>query len=127
MRCFGRSRRSRRADELVGLGTWTIEPIAAAADFLYHYRTLCTSNEKGFSALWGKFAADILMQDWETALEDMARLREVIDSKVRRRLAIRCPPDGMRRAVRTVELGTRPAYDRCCGSSPAHDNGVARS
>jgi len=54
---------------------------SASADFLYHYRTLCTSNEKGFSALWGKFAADILMQDWDTALEDMARLREVIDSK----------------------------------------------
>jgi hypothetical protein len=56
--------------------------LSAAADFLYHYRTLCTSNEKGFSALWGKFAADILMQDWDTALEDMTRLREIIDSKV---------------------------------------------
>merc|ERR1719183_258903 len=54
---------------------------SGAAEFLYHYRTMCTSNEKGFSALWGKFAADILMQDWDTALEDMARLREVIDSK----------------------------------------------
>jgi len=54
---------------------------SGAAEFLYHYRTLCTSNEKGFSALWGKFAADILMQDWETAIDDMARLKEIIDSK----------------------------------------------
>eukprot|EP00242_Pyramimonas_sp_CCMP2087_P005245 CAMPEP_0198199476 /NCGR_PEP_ID=MMETSP1445-20131203/2769_1 /TAXON_ID=36898 /ORGANISM="Pyramimonas sp., Strain CCMP2087" /LENGTH=431 /DNA_ID=CAMNT_0043869333 /DNA_START=64 /DNA_END=1359 /DNA_ORIENTATION=+ len=54
---------------------------SAAQEFLYHYRTLSTSNEKGFSALWGKFAADILMQDWETALEDMARLKDVIDAK----------------------------------------------
>lgn len=74
---------------------------------MYHYRTLCTSNEKGFSALWGKFAADILMQDWDTALEDMARLREVIDSKVRWRL----PSDvhmAYWRVVRRFGLATRP-------------------
>lgn len=33
------------------------------------------------SALWGKFAADILMQDWEEANEDLNRLKEAIDSK----------------------------------------------
>ena len=34
------------------------------------------------SALWGKFAADILMQEWEEAQEDMTRLKELIDSKM---------------------------------------------
>ena len=34
------------------------------------------------SALWGKFAADILMQDWDEAQEDMTRLKEIIDSKM---------------------------------------------
>ena len=34
------------------------------------------------SALWGKFAADILMQEWDEAQEDMTRLKEIIDSKM---------------------------------------------
>ena len=92
--------------------------ISASADFLYHYRTLCTSNEKGFSALWGKFAADILMQDWDTALEDMARLREVIDSKVRAYSHVlivitvdRVPTPCIGRVARKVHLGTRPACE----------------
>jgi hypothetical protein len=35
------------------------------------------------SALWGKLAAAILMQKWDDALEDLNRLKEIIDSKVR--------------------------------------------
>jgi len=54
---------------------------SAAAEYLLHYRSLSTNQEKNFSALWGKFAAEILMQNWETALEDMNRLKEIIDSK----------------------------------------------
>lgn len=34
------------------------------------------------SALWGKLAAAILMQKWDDALEDLNRLKEIIDSKV---------------------------------------------
>lgn len=34
------------------------------------------------SALWGKLAAAILMQKWEDALEDLNRLKEIIDTKV---------------------------------------------
>ena len=30
---------------------------SAAAEFLYHYRSLCTNGERGASALWGKFAS----------------------------------------------------------------------
>lgn len=41
-----------------------------------------TNPDRNFSALWGKFAAEILMQNWDAALEDMTRLRELIDAKV---------------------------------------------
>ena len=34
------------------------------------------------NALWGKLASEILMQDWDNALEDLQRLKEVIDSNV---------------------------------------------
>jgi translation initiation factor 3 subunit E len=34
------------------------------------------------SALWGKLAAEILMQNWDIALEELNRLKEIIDSKV---------------------------------------------
>lgn len=54
---------------------------AAAAEFLYHYRSLCTRPERSFSALWGKLAADILMQDWESAMDDIKRLKDTIESK----------------------------------------------
>jgi hypothetical protein len=32
--------------------------------------------------LWGKLAAEILMQNWDIALEELNRLKEIIDSKV---------------------------------------------
>ena len=54
---------------------------SAAADYLYHFRTLSTNQDKNFSALWGKFAAEILMQNWDAAMEDM---KEIIEAKVRR-------------------------------------------
>ncbi len=55
---------------------------SGAADFLFHYRSLNTNNDRNFSALWGKFAAEILMQNWEDALKDMNHLKDLIDSKV---------------------------------------------
>ena len=54
---------------------------AAAAEFLYHYRSLCTNGEKGGSALWGKFASDILQQDWNAAVEDMNRLKDAVENR----------------------------------------------
>ncbi|EXB39089.1 Eukaryotic translation initiation factor 3 subunit E [Morus notabilis] len=54
---------------------------SGAADYLYQYRALCTNSEKSLSALWGKLAAEILMQNWDTAQEELTRLREIIDSK----------------------------------------------
>ena len=32
--------------------------------------------------MWGKLASEILVQNWETALEDVNKLREYIDSNV---------------------------------------------
>lgn len=32
------------------------------------------------NVLWGKLASEILIQNWETALEDLNKLREYIDS-----------------------------------------------
>ncbi|XP_020589723.1 eukaryotic translation initiation factor 3 subunit E [Phalaenopsis equestris] len=54
---------------------------SGAADYLYHYRALCTNSDRSLSALWGKLAAEILMQNWTVALEELNRLREIIDSK----------------------------------------------
>ncbi|XP_043692326.1 eukaryotic translation initiation factor 3 subunit E-like isoform X2 [Telopea speciosissima] len=54
---------------------------SGAADYLYQYRALSTNAERCLSALWGKLAAEILMQNWDIALEELNRLREIIDSK----------------------------------------------
>ncbi|KAL6638100.1 hypothetical protein ACP70R_025672 [Stipagrostis hirtigluma subsp. patula] len=54
---------------------------SGAADYLYQYRALCTNSERSVSALWGKLAAEILMQNWDVALEELNRLKEIIDSK----------------------------------------------
>jgi translation initiation factor 3 subunit E len=32
------------------------------------------------NTLWGKLASEILMQDWENALEDLNQLQSVIDN-----------------------------------------------
>ncbi|XP_020690718.2 eukaryotic translation initiation factor 3 subunit E-like [Dendrobium catenatum] len=54
---------------------------SGAADYLYHYRDLCTNSDRSLSALWGKLAAEILMQNWAIALEELNRLKQIIDSK----------------------------------------------
>jgi translation initiation factor 3 subunit E len=52
-----------------------------AADLLQPYRTLCTSTERNMSALWGKLASDILMQNFEAAREDINKLKDAIDNQ----------------------------------------------
>lgn len=54
---------------------------SGASDYLYQYRTLCSNSDRSLNALWGKLAAEILMQNWDVALEELNRLKEVIDSK----------------------------------------------
>ena len=52
----------------------------ASAEYLYHYRTLGTNTERNISALWGKLASEILQQNWETAQEDLNKLKDILDS-----------------------------------------------
>jgi len=54
---------------------------SGAAEYLFHFRSLNSNPDKNFSALWGKFAAEILMQNWEDALKDMQHLKDLIDGK----------------------------------------------
>lgn len=41
-----------------------------------------TDDRNTLNALWGKLGSEILMQNWETALEDLNRLKDVIESNV---------------------------------------------
>ncbi|KAI9357048.1 eukaryotic translation initiation factor 3, subunit 6 [Zopfochytrium polystomum] len=52
---------------------------SGAAEMLYHFRILSTDQEMNTHSLWGKFASEILTQNWDTALDDLNRLKEVID------------------------------------------------
>lgn len=54
---------------------------AGAADLLYHFRVLSTDQSLITSSTWGKFAAEILTTNWEAALEEMHKLRDLIDSQ----------------------------------------------
>eukprot|EP00112_Aurelia_sp_Birch-Aquarium-sp1_P016035 Seg3599.1 transcript_id=Seg3599.1/GoldUCD/mRNA.D3Y31 product="Eukaryotic translation initiation factor 3 subunit E" protein_id=Seg3599.1/GoldUCD/D3Y31 len=49
-----------------------------ATEYLYIYKVLDEKN--GMSALWGKLASEILLQNWDSAFEDFNRLKEAIDS-----------------------------------------------
>merc|ERR1711865_513247 len=54
---------------------------ADAAAVLAHYWLLGQDEASRLSSLWGKLAAEILMRNWDVALEDLTRLRETIDSR----------------------------------------------
>jgi translation initiation factor 3 subunit E len=59
---------------------YTYGNYSGAADYLYHFRVLSTSTSLLLSAHWGKLASDILTGKWESALEELNRLREIIES-----------------------------------------------
>ncbi len=51
-----------------------------AAEYLYFHRILVQPNDKNYlHGLWGKLASEILMQNWDTALEEVKRLQTFID------------------------------------------------
>lgn len=54
-----------------------------AAECLYFFRILNKDEEKNFWALWGKLAAEILMVNWNVALEDLKLLRDLIDERIK--------------------------------------------
>ena len=54
---------------------------SSAPDYQTQYRALRTNSQRSLNALWGKLAAEILMQNWNIDLEELNRLKEIIDSK----------------------------------------------
>lgn len=52
-----------------------------SAELLQSYRQLCTSAERSFSALWGRFASNILLQNFEAANDDLSKLKEALDGQ----------------------------------------------
>merc|ERR1719360_136847 len=53
---------------------------SGASEYLYFHRILVQPTDKNYlNGMWGKLAAEILMQNWDTALEDLNRLRTFID------------------------------------------------
>jgi len=56
---------------------------SGAAEYLYFHRVLVQPDDKrSMDSLWGKLASEILMQNWDSAWEDLHRLRESIDSNL---------------------------------------------
>jgi len=53
---------------------------SGASEYLYFHRILVQPTDKNYlNGMWGKLAAEILMQNWDTALEDLNRLKTFID------------------------------------------------
>ncbi|KAL1129289.1 hypothetical protein AAG570_013818 [Ranatra chinensis] len=52
-----------------------------SASYLYFYLLVMPHTDKNYlNVLWGKLASEILLQNWDSALEDLNRLREYIDN-----------------------------------------------
>ncbi|KAI3430214.1 hypothetical protein D9Q98_004812 [Chlorella vulgaris] len=68
-------------DALYHFAKWNFEcgNYSAAAEYLYHYRTLSTNPERTISSLWGKVAADVLLQEFGPAMDDVLKLKELLD------------------------------------------------
>merc|ERR1719394_2181407 len=45
---------------------------SGASEYLYFHRILVQPTDKNYlNGMWGKLASEILMQNWDTALEDL--------------------------------------------------------
>ncbi|XP_046993599.1 eukaryotic translation initiation factor 3 subunit E [Schistocerca americana] len=54
---------------------------AVSSSYLYFYMLVMPPSDKNYlSVLWGKLASEILIQNWPSALEDLNKLREYIDT-----------------------------------------------
>uniref|UniRef100_A0A4W3IRV9 Eukaryotic translation initiation factor 3 subunit E n=1 Tax=Callorhinchus milii TaxID=7868 RepID=A0A4W3IRV9_CALMI len=49
-------------------------------DYLADKHGVPSTDRNALSSLWGKLASEILMQNWEAAMEDLTRLKETIDN-----------------------------------------------
>merc|ERR1719209_2371637 len=53
---------------------------SGASEYLYFHRILVQPTDRNYlNGMWGKLAAEILMQNWDMALEDLNRLKTFID------------------------------------------------
>ncbi|KAJ3384192.1 Eukaryotic translation initiation factor 3 subunit E [Entophlyctis sp. JEL0112] len=55
---------------------------AGAANVLRLYTSISVDVEKCSSAQWGKLACEILLENWDSAMDDLMRLKESIDTTV---------------------------------------------
>jgi translation initiation factor 3 subunit E len=53
-----------------------------AAELLYQFRVLSTDNDRVAMATWGKLASEILTTNWASAVEELAKVKESIDTKL---------------------------------------------
>ncbi|KAK0649691.1 eIF3 subunit 6 N terminal domain-containing protein [Cercophora newfieldiana] len=53
-----------------------------ASELLYRFRVLSTDNDKVSYATWGRLACEILTTNWDMALEELQKVRELIDTKL---------------------------------------------
>ncbi|XP_046396333.1 eukaryotic translation initiation factor 3 subunit E [Ischnura elegans] len=54
---------------------------SVTTSYLYFYMLVMPATDKNYlNVLWGKLASEILVQNWDTALEDLNKLREFIDN-----------------------------------------------
>lgn len=52
-----------------------------ASDLLSNFRALSTDNDKLLNATWGKLASEIIGAHWDSALKELTKLREIVDSR----------------------------------------------
>ncbi|XP_058803753.1 eukaryotic translation initiation factor 3 subunit E isoform X2 [Phymastichus coffea] len=72
-------------DDIVKLAKYRYEcgNYQTASSYLYFYMLVMPPTDKNYlNASWGKLASEILTQDWDTALEDVNKVRELIDSNI---------------------------------------------
>lgn len=71
-------------DELYEYGqfAYAMGDYGLAAELLYQYRILSTDNDKVNAATWGKLASDILTTNWESALEEVMKLKESVETRL---------------------------------------------
>ncbi|KAF2433661.1 eukaryotic translation initiation factor 3 subunit E [Tothia fuscella] len=53
-----------------------------AGHLLYQFRVLSTNEEKTAAATWGKLACEILSTEWEPAMEEITKVKEMIDKSL---------------------------------------------
>ncbi|KAF2242004.1 eukaryotic translation initiation factor 3 subunit E [Trematosphaeria pertusa] len=53
-----------------------------AAELLYRFRVLTTDNDKEREATWGKLACEILSVNWDSAMEEINKIKEQIDTRL---------------------------------------------